>query len=224
MKTIGIITITHDRDFYLQNLLESIKTDQSSSSIEHHIVFNGTKPSKEIERDLEKCIVHFNDTRLSVGKNLNTYIPKINTDLIIKMDDDCILRSPWFFDYVEDIADLVPHTIFSPYPVGLIHNAGGPKGSSHFVLPSKAYDQFYTFRCVDHIGGFARISPKEAYEGIIFGDCHNEDVEFSHHVRDNGYSMLYLENTIIVEHQESTLGQYQRYGKQYFGERMREKN
>jgi hypothetical protein len=73
---------------------------------------------------------------------------------------------------------------------------------------------------VNHIGGFARISPSEIYQQIHFTDNHNEDGEFSNFCNSMNIPMFYLENDLVVQHQESTLGQHQRYGEGYFGKRF----
>jgi hypothetical protein len=43
-----------------------------------------------------------------------------------------------------------------------------------------------------------------------------EDVNFSEFCGIRGIPMYYLENALVVEHQESTLGQHARYGENYF--------
>ena len=79
---------------------------------------------------------------------------------------------------------------------------------------------------VHHVGGFARISPREVVKDWVLapdlmeGQSGNEDGQHSSRCLDENISMAYLENAIIVEHQESTLGQHKRYGEDYFGKRF----
>jgi len=77
-------------------------------------------------------------------------------------------------------------------------------------------DTYYTFRKVHHVGGFARIMPVEYFKQINFTNTHSEDTECSTWCNNNNIPMYYLENALIVEHQESTLGQHARYGEKYF--------
>ena len=110
----------------------------------------------------------------------------------------------------------------------LINNPGGvPRLAPQFVSYGSETDTFYTLRPVDHVGGFARIAPRElvkdwvlASDRNIPGASGNEDIQFSRLCVQNNIPMYYLENALIVEHQESTLGQHARYGKDYFGERF----
>jgi hypothetical protein len=71
------------------------------------------------------------------------------------------------------------------------------------------------------LGGFARIAPKEHLLNTRFSDDHSEDSEFSGNCNTNNIPMYYLENGLIVEHQETGLGQQARYGKEYFQARVR---
>lgn len=215
---ISVYTITMGRELYLNRLFESVKKYGGDiSKIEHHVMFNGCAPSKKIHssygyfHNQEKEVI-------PVGAAMNKIVPKLTGNLIMKMDDDCVIRSPDFFDHVQAISELIPGFVFSPYPVGLIGNPGGVPSKDHFVSFSEKTNTYYCFRIVDHIGGFARISPADVAKNVKVKDTgHNEDVEFSTYCKQNNIPMVYLENALIVEHQESTLGQHERYPNYFKG-------
>jgi hypothetical protein len=126
---------------------------------------------------------------------------------------------------VKEIARIKPDIVFSPYPVGLINNPGGPRGNRHEVIYSEVTDTYYTLRYVSHVGGFARISPSftknwKFDNDLIPGISGSEDSQFSLKCQQLNIPMAYLENAIVVEHQESTLGQHSRYGNNYFNGRF----
>ena len=219
---ISVYTVTLGRELYLTRLIESIEKLGGRTPDEHIIAFQGVKPSGELRNLLNskpyiKTIEW--DTNCGIDAAVNKIVPILQGDLLIKMDEDCIIRSPDFFIHTEEIARVNPNLIFSPYPVGLIGNPGGVLSNSRDVKYGEKTDTYYTFRYVHHIGGFARISPKNCNWQLninpnIVG--HSEDGVYSTLANQLGVRMAYLENALIVEHQESTLGQHQRYGETYF--------
>jgi hypothetical protein len=215
---ISIVTVTIGRDLYLKRLIESIQQLGGSQEIEHHIVFNAYQPSKLIE-DVLLSYPHIRydlTERINIGGTLNLLKNKVNGNLFVKLDDDCILRSPLFFDHVVAIHKLEPLAVFSPFPVGLIGNLGGVRSDDRRVIYSEDTDTYYTLRKVSHIGGFARIAPTIYHKQMTFPiGAHDEDDRFSKTFA-HRIPFYYLENAIIVEHQESTLGQHERYGNDYF--------
>ncbi len=231
---ISIYTFALTRDLYLERLIESIKTSSVNVPFEHHIAFQGVKPNTELLRFFEHLTdsgypvrVHMWDRNYGTGEGNNRILKVVNGNIIIKMDDDCIVRSPDFLETVMEIHRLIPTAVFSPYPVGLIRNSGGvPPSAAHIVKHSPRYDAFYTLRPVAHIGGLARIMPRSSIADFVWPDDYNqntsgiEDSRFSDHCNASGTPMYYLENALIVEHQESTLGQHCRYGADYFGTRF----
>lgn len=225
---ISIYTFTMGRDYYLNNLLNSIYlTHPGIIEIEHHICFQGVIPSKRYDEHwsrLPGIITHVWEENVGIAEGMNRVLPELDGDLIMKMDDDCKIVSNNFWQHIEEIARLKSNVVFSPYPVGLIRNPGGPSAISHEVIYSDSLDTFYTLRYVNHVGGFARISPGytknwKFNSDLISGVSGNEDVQFSNMCGLQKIKMAYLENAIIVEHQESTLGQHERY-KEYFKDRF----
>jgi hypothetical protein len=82
------------------------------------------------------------------------------------------------------------------------------------VIYDKNKDTYYTIRYVNHIGGFCRITNSSLIKEIDFSmspdNGHAEDVLLSCVCKYKKIPMFYLENGLIVEHQESTLGQKER--------------
>lgn len=218
------------RELYLERLLESISLLGGSEPFEHYIVWQGVKPSESFLKTVEEKYPHvkmlYRETNEGIAVAMNFVLPKLKGDIVIKLDDDAILRSPNFFNHVREIHTMFPNLVFSPFPVGLINNLGGPNSQQRQVAYGDKTDTYYTFRLVGHIGGFARISPANPTKEWLFDydksdtASGTEDGQHSQKCRSLGIPMAYLENALIVEHQESTLGQHARYGKDYFGERF----
>lgn len=240
MKKAAIFTLCMGREQYLMNLCDSLM-GSDPNYMQHFVMFQGTPPSEELCYFIGKLLdlgypIKFTNAPVNVGIGLGlekmkeTFITDENRhefDTVIKIDDDCVIRSPDFLDHVSEIRDGFPSLVFSPYPVGLINNAGGPpKVGDHHTWYGEKTDTWYTFRPVVHVGGFCRVSPADLFFDFTFPDDLNEegsgweDGHFSRLCMEKNIPMRYLENGLIVEHQESTLGQHMRYGEEYFGKRF----
>lgn len=196
---------------------------------EHFIGFQGVPAdedtlsfiSKNCPRDRPTTIIEFVEN-LGAGEGNNRMIPYLKGDIIAKLDDDAMIVSQEYGSHIQEVMDLNPNTIISPYPVGLINNPGGvPKAGTHKTIYSEKKDTWYTLRPVNHIGGFGRIVPAHVVKQYTWPNDLSkttsgmEDVNFSYWATQNKYQMYYLENALIIEHQESTLGQQQRYKTYY---------
>lgn len=222
---ISIYTFTLGREFYLTRLIESIEKNRGNNNYEHYVCAQGVSLSettkKIIKSSYNTTLIEW-DVNEGIASGMNKIIPKLKGNILLKLDEDALLCSPNFFNHIEEINRLAPHLVFSPYPVGLINNPGGPRGSNHQVIHSEKLNTFYTLRLVNHIGGFARISPSKYTKNWKFeydksdSASGTEDAQHSSLCIKNKIPMAYLENCLIVEHQESTLGQHQRYGEKYF--------
>lgn len=248
MTDISIITFTlGNRSRYLFQCLDSVYSNidhyGDTLSVEHHLVFQGyTKGTGEILTELHdvmrcletyrssdyyKLIVHEWPANIGIGAGLNKILPECNGDLIFKMDDDCRVVSDRFFEYALILHNKFPNDVFSPFPVGLIGNPAGPRGHKHSVWWDKKNHIIFTRRHTGHVGGFARFSPKSLMEKFQFspdlvkGISGTEDGQLSQYCNANGITMFYLEDHMIVSHQDSTLGQVVRYP-EYFRERSGE--
>ena len=220
MTKISIYTLTMGRWKYLRDLIDSISYDET---IEHFIVYQGVKPPEYITEltHRNKITNIFLEENIGIAAAMNQILPILSGDIVIKFDDDAKIISKDFFQHVREIHKLNPNLVFSPYPVGLINNPGGVPSRNHSVIYSEDSNQYYTLRYVHHIGGFARISPgftkNWVFENdLIPGISGNEDSQHSQKCLNQNIQMAYLENAIIVEHNESSLGQHARYGEEYF--------
>jgi GT2 family glycosyltransferase len=232
---ISVITLTMGREKYLMDLIDSIMMqnyDESRGFFEHIICFQGSEPSDDLEAFFEhisgveyplKTVM--NETNEGIGFGLNKAKEHIHPDstLVMKADDDCVLRSPDFFEHVYAVMNELQEAVISPYPVGLIGNPGGVLSNDRKVIYGEPLDTYYTLRRVNHVGGFARISPTKLFKDFDFpydkSDTASgwEDGHFARAMVAQGIPIYYLENALIVEHNESTLGQHARYGEAYFG-------
>lgn len=225
---ISVYTFTLGRWKYLNKCLQASEGDAFDfiGDIEHIVCFQGVRPSFEVRNRFDPVKHEYWETNVGIAEGMNKILPKLKGDIIIKMDEDCVIRSPEFYTHVREVSKLVPNAVFSPYPVGLIRNPGGvPANGPHKVVYSDRLDTYYTLRPVDHVGGFCRVSPGFTKEWKfqpdlgLKGASGNEDTQFSGRCKQERIPMYYLENTLIVEHQESTLGQHERY-KEYFKDRF----
>jgi len=221
----SIATFTLGREKYLKKTLLGVqKSFNESIPIEHNLFFCGEEPSRDMENFISslkysKYINCISSPRRSVGQNLNESKKIAKFPFFLKLDDDAELVSNDVFIHASEIFSYKKNSVFSPFPVGLINNLGGIKGFAHEVVYSPKTDVVYTLRKTDHVGGFCRFCQTETLQSVVFSDSHNEDTEFSTATR-NSNDFFYLENAMIVEHQESTLGQHARYGDAYFNGRF----
>lgn len=206
---ISIVTTSLGRELYLRRLFNSfeINSNYHNYDVEYFLYLQG-----DISIDLEKYIKSFNvkiekGEKISIGNVLNKYKNVVTGDLFWKLDDDARLITSDFIGNILELYKLKPDSGFSPYPVGLINNPGGVLSKNHSVVYSELYDVFYTLRQVHHLGGFCRVVPTKYIKNMQFSNAHNEDSECSAFLNRNNIPMYYLENNLIVEHQESTLGQ-----------------
>jgi len=230
-----ILTVTMGREYYLKKLINSVVRNLGPEhEVIHHIAFNGYPLSGEMkEWMMNECkkvltflpeksyniLVYQWQDKVAAGEANNRLIGEMNpeSDLCIKADDDCEWVSSHYLDHAAEASKLFGmNAIISPFPVGLINNLAGPPAKDRFVLWGENTSTYYTFREVNHIGGFARISPMKWTKAYKWHNLSNgEDVDFSHFCQQQNIPMFYLENSLIVEHQESTMGQHERY-EEYF--------
>lgn len=211
--SLTVFTVTIGREHYLSRQLDLLLAHKRLFD-KHILVANGCSLPVHIRwklRQLGSEVIPVSSL-ISIGDVLERYKGIFRrTSHVLKLDDDALPVGGDFFRHANELIRLIPDRVFSPYPVGLIQNAGGPKGTGHEVIRSKRTDTYYTLRKVNHVGGFARFSPSAYYADVRFDPTeHNEDVLFSKAMCARGVTMNYLENALIVEHAESTMGQLAR--------------
>ena len=182
---ISVYTFTMGRELYLKRLIESIRILGGNGEFEHHICFQGVTPSDEFSDYLQELyetsyplITHFWDKNYGGCEGSNKIIPDLSGNLIFKLDDDAVLRSDNFFKHIKEIHNIIPDSIFSPFPVGLIGNLGGVVSDNanlneRFVKFSEITDYHYTFRKTIMVGGLARIAPASIIKKVKWP---NEDI------------------------------------------------
>lgn len=245
MKKIYVVTVTTGRrnvrifSRCLRMLNESIYYYKESSGINiKHIIYLNCNDEEDFKKtfgiittDSWNSVILFNKERKNIGiasalNECHDFISKDNgCDLVLKMDDDVfIYNTQNFFNLASEIHNQYPDMVFSPYPVGLINNPGGPPAISRFVYNCPMIPPL-TFRRVSHVGGMARFSPFKIFKSFRFapdlikGISGNEDGQLSAYCLNNSMPMCYLENGLVVEHAHSTLGQVV-IDREYFSDRQ----
>lgn len=232
MTDISIYTFTlGGRPKYLWDCAESVFEDMAFNKLRynHHIICQGPSLSAKDKEGLEslECIVHEWPENIGIGAGINKIMPELDGALLFKMDDDCKIISQDFFTQAWTLHKKFPNECFNPYPVGLTGHPGGPRGFKHSVWHDPKTDTVYTRRHVNHLGGFSRFTPASIIKGFTFpndlisGISGSEDGSFSKYCQSNNIPMFYLENALVVEHAESTVGQVVRYY-DYFKDRQYE--
>lgn len=211
---LDIFTITIGREDYLPQQLETLLQHRYAFG-QHIFVQNGCEVSPAIRRLLGKLRSQvFTTEPLAVGACIEAVKQHFSAPHTMKLDDDALPVGERFFAHLHALIELMPDRVFSPYPVGLLRNPGGPgmiEDSEHEVLHSACTDTWYTLRPVQYIGGFARVAPTACYDKLTFRpNLHKEDADFSRAMRQAKVPMCYLENALIVEHAETVRGQLMR--------------
>lgn len=176
--------------------------------------------TEPIKYRVDLSIVQNKDS-IGIAESINNCMQNIHdNDLVLKLDDDCKIVSYLdFFQNAGILHKIMPELVFSPFPVGLINNLGGPPKNSknRKVIYYKNGDLILTIRPTNHVGGFARFAPAKFLKScklnsdLIQGISGSEDGQFSQYCLKNNIDMAYLENGLIVEHMDSTLGQIVKY-------------
>ena len=140
---ISVITFTlGTRDKYLFNCLDSVYNDGFLGKVEHHVIFQGSVPDEGVRGCLStykqtpsyELIIHEWPQNIGIAAGINKILPECKSNLIFKMDDDCKIITADFFDQAMIIHKEYPKAIFSPFPIGLTYNLGGPPGVSRSIF------------------------------------------------------------------------------------------
>ena len=235
---ISIVTFTlGGRNKYLIQCLDSVYNDinqqvvKDEIKIEHHLVFQGSY-DEELSSFLDyfkpnpsyTLVVHKWPENIGIGAGLNKIIPECKGDLIFKFDDDAKIISGDFFEKALSLHKYLPNAIFSPQPIGLVNNISGPPAVSRQLIHDSNNNEYIMIRNVNHVGGFARFSPRSIFESFKFspdlikGISGAEDGNLSQYALSQNIQMFYVETGMVVEHNEG-LGQLARYP-EYFKYRV----
>jgi len=209
---ISIFTFTMGRELYLKRLIESIRILGGNGEFEHHVCFQGVTPSDEfsdyfesLRKDSYPLVTHFWDKNYGTCRGSNKIISQLNGEIILKLDDDAILRSNDFLEHVRIICGLIPNSVFSPFPVGLIGHFGGLSNPdltklARIVKYSEENDTHYTLRYTNLVGGLARASLAKVVKRFKWPEDSKtkEDIHFSRFCGINRIPMFYLENALLL--------------------------
>lgn len=228
--SISFYTIAHNRLEYTKRMIASL-VENTSERYQHVIINSGSTDKTEAYLDsLKSLYPHIDWEIISLSENTscvigqNIALKKCKGDLLIKIDNDCCVLSK---DIDKHLKIIYEYTGFdyalSPFPVGLINNIGGARRFGFEICYSKETDKYYTLGLTKHLGGLFRCIPKKLLQKVNGWEGYNldttgylEDVFISKKIISAGYKMAYVENDCVIEHQESTLGQHERYGDTYF--------
>lgn len=216
-----LLTVCGARYLYLYRHIQCVRRalQDHNPGLEHIILVQDmagdTLPPKlaqllEIYSREVKLVLRLSPSKLINGAALDKLHPLVSAPLLMKADDDCWIQSHAFFQHVLAVNHLISNAAFSPFPVGLINHLGGTPAIRRLVQYSSVTDTYYTLREVSHVGGFARICPTRLVRGLVLGAIPDEDSVFSRRMVQQRIPLFYLENALIVEHAESTLGQQDR--------------
>jgi len=216
---VAIFTLTKDRLEFTKKTFESLRRT-AGYEFDHYVVDQGSKDGtvKYLEEnDFRKVI--FNDKNMGIPYASNQAIEEIkkgNYDLVCKVDNDVLFKTNGWLKAMVKIYETFRHIALSPYPEGLIQNAGGVFRDSYLYMAGEFLG------LVMHIGGMVSCVPIEVYDkfkwprvAFLHG---GNDVLLSSWLNRNDYILAYLENH-RAEHMES--GGKNKYP-EYFKQRDRE--
>ncbi len=227
-------TFTYNRLLYTRRMIESL-AENVSSKYQHVIVDQGSSDgTKEYLESLKSRypkvdweIVYLKEN-IGIAEGQKAATQRCNGNILIKIDNDCRVLSRHIDKHLAAIYRLTGlDYVLSPFPLGLIGNLGGVPRVGFEIYYSEDMDRYYTLGLAERIGGLFMCLPRVILDktGGWLGYSEKykdpkkhmyDDVYISEKIKGAGFKMAYIENDCAVEHQESTLGQHERYGDGYF--------
>jgi GT2 family glycosyltransferase len=215
---IAIYTLTRERLEYSKLCLNSIK-DKSGYPFDHYIIDNGSMddtPKWLEENKLMFKKIVYNSENLGIAKAANIILKEIKKseyDIIIKMDNDCMIKSNNILKEIVKIYNSLGNEkknfILSPRVEGI-----GKQPRRVRYIDKEGYKIGMT----SIVGGLFHIVPIEIYKNYIFQEklpkASGNDSHFCGWAKNKGKTVGYIEN-LVVEHYETTGGQYKRYPDYY---------
>lgn len=213
---LAIYTRCTSRWFYLKRQLESLDRWEGAS----HKIFvqHGAKIPAEVEEFVSRHGAQIESipwvTLSSASRIGQNWALGTGAELIMQLDDDARAMGPDFFQRIYRFHEAKPDVAFAPAVVGIFATTIRSPDSSgkdrHYVYDPH-FDEYYGYRIVRHIGGFARAIPSRIAEKVNIPDGdRTEDGTCSGQLNQLGVPRVYLENGVVVEHQETTWGQHRR--------------
>jgi len=218
---VAIYTLTKDRLAYTKRTFESLRKT-AGYEFDHYIVDQGsTDGTLEYLQEYKPYKLIQNDKNMGIPYASNQVVDEIKTggyDIVVKVDNDVEFKTNNWLKAMVNIYEVFRQICLSPYPEGLVHNAGGTYRFNYLWLSGEFLG------IVPHIGGMVSAVPIEVYSefkwpkvAFLHG---GNDVLLSSWLSTNGYVMAYMENH-RAEHIDGTTGQQKTYPK-YFELRQKE--
>lgn len=232
---VAVFTLTKDRLEYTKKSFESIHK-KTKYKFDHYVVDNGSTDGtvewlkehegegNEDDINLKKVIINPENVGISKGSNqaLDAIMKEsgVDYDVIIKIDNDCVVHSAGYLEALIDIYERVPKMVLSPYVSGLVDHPGGTPREFGYT-----YLGVFQVGLVPHVGGIFCAAPASLYKGFRWNShdyLHSrQDWEFSQYAGRNGHLLGYVEN-LECEHIDTTVGQMKKMP-EYFELRKKEK-
>jgi len=221
---VAVFTLTKDRLEFTRKTFESLNK-LAGYDFDHYIVdqgsSDGTKDWLKKYAKAYKAKIIWNDKNMGIPYASNQAIEEIKKgdyDLVCKVDNDVLFKTTGWLKAMIDIYSVIWPIALSPYPEGLIDNAGGVNRFNYGWLAG----QFLGF--VMHLGGMVTCVPMEVYKHFKWprmAFMHGgNDVLLSSWLNNNNYQLAYMENH-RAEHMEGTRRQLEKYP-EYFKQRQQE--
>jgi len=227
---VAIYTLTRDRAEYTQRSFAALR-ERAGCEYDHFIWDNGS-----IDNTWKWLLTYFHGNsgvrlwqsadNLGISRASNCLLREIlnhgNYDLIVKMDNDCILQTPNLLAYIARIYETDPAAqrwALSPRVIGINRQ---PKRVGHVVLAG------HPIGPTGVIGGLFHVLPAAMYREFLEDGGYDEklplaygqDQQLCEWLRAHGYNKGYIED-LVVEHCEGTDVQAKRYP-DYFARKWRE--
>ena len=224
---IAIYTLTRDRLDYTKRSFESL-AKKAGCDYDHYIIDNGSEDGTVawLNSNLNKfqyVLCNAENKGISGASNqaLDIISETDDYDLIIKMDNDCLVISENILGQVAEIySDIPEHAakhILSPYVKGINNQ------------PMRARYIMYAGRRIGLtgiVGGLFHIVPGEVYKNYRYPEklpkAWGQDDHFCNHIKSIGCETGYIEG-LIVEHMDTTDGQAKKYPEYFIRKAKEEK-
>jgi hypothetical protein len=242
---IVIYTLSTGRWHYLSRLIDSIwHTNLWQKFREEHIHYvlcQGKRLPRMLEADMRaytkegyNVIPRCLDKNIGIGPGLRKLSGSAFTqddDLVVKLDEDVVVRGRHFFEHAAAIHTMHPRLCFHAAPIGVQTFANALFGEGVHVFRMPAFenksrwivtynaesDTFFALVRVPFLGGMARIAPGWVWKSVEWTEDPKDvttDRQFSSFCAMRNLVMAYNANAIVAEHQES-IAQRLRYTQRF---------
>lgn len=208
---VAIYTLTKDRLDYTKRTFESLRLT-AGYEFDHFIVDQGSSDgTQEYLKEYKPNHLIQNDKNMGIPFASNQIVAEIKKgdyDIVVKVDNDVEFKTYGWLKAMVGIYETFRQIALSPYPEGLVNNAGGVYRYNYVWLNKEFVG------LVPHIGGMVSAVPIEVYKEFSWPKVAflhgGNDVLLSSWLSTNNYIMAYMEN-YKAEHIDGTIGQNKTY-------------